>query len=244
MPNKAIQTGRVGRNQRNWAPFPLTGVVRKATKEAHARPAMSDAAIARRTTKSRRPRQLAPARSSAPRSRPARPAAACGTRRGAATLAAWGSGAFTQSTPPGAEPPGTDRDRSAAILKRFLRRLDQAHNVAAELAVTRWRGLCLHRTDEVLELDRQRLGAVHVRREDVAGSVGELILAERGRVLVDDPVIEDPHRLGRAVVVHHHLFAADDHRAPQLARREPAHFHVHERPGRESERDEDRKSVV
>ena len=95
-----------------------------------------------------------------------------------------------------------------------------------------------HGVDEVLELDRERLAAVEVRRDDVAGAVGEVVLAERLGIAVDDAAVEDAHRLGRAVLVDDHLLAADEHRAAQLARRQPAHLDVGERPGAEAEAEE------
>ena len=43
------------------------------------------------------------------------------------------------------------------------------------------------------------------RRDDVAGAVGELVLAERLRVAERHAGVEDPHRLGARVVVDDHL---------------------------------------
>ncbi len=75
---------------------------------------------------------------------------------------------------------------------------------------------------EVPKLRRQRLLRVQLRRDDVACAVRELVLAERLRVRVDDAVVEDPDRLRRAVLVDHHLLAADHDGPPELARRQPA----------------------
>ena len=72
------------------------------------------------------------------------------------------------------------RDRLAAVLQRVLGGLDHADDVERQLELCRRAGSPVsHRVDEVLELDRQRLAAVEVRGDDVAGAVGEVILAER-----------------------------------------------------------------
>ena len=81
----------------------------------------------------------------------------------------------------------------------------------------------------VLELDGNWLVRRELGREDVTRPVGEVVLAESLWILVDDAVVEDPDRLGRAVVVHDHLLASDEHRPAQLARREPAQLDVGER---------------
>src|SRR5919109_4965979 len=197
MSKQATQAGSRGKSHRNCSPPLWTGLTRNATSAAEPIASMSDTAIPRRTMKSRRPRRFAAARSSsAPSSRAAsRPSGSKGAGRATERPPASRSGGLTRSAPCGGEAlPGGQWDLCAAVLQRGLSRLDHADDVPADPAVAGGRRVGLHGLHEVLELDLEWLRAVHVRRQDVAGSVGELVFTERGRVLVDDAVVEDPDR--------------------------------------------------
>ena len=79
-------------------------------------------------------------------------------------------------------------DRSAAAVIRTTSRASAACQPSPVAGADR--------AGEVGELGRERLVGLDLRRDDVAGAVGEVVLAEGLRVLVDDAVVEDPHRLG------------------------------------------------
>ena len=64
------------------------------------------------------------------------------------------------------------------------------------------------------------------------------MLSEGLGILVVNSMVEDPDRLGSPVVINDHLLAADDHRASELARREPTQLHVGDHPRWVAERDE------
>ena len=86
---------------------------------------------------------------------------------------------------------------AAAELKRAIGGLDHPHDAPSERV---WNSIeCAYaaRVHEVLELEPERLVGLELGREDVAAAVGEVILAERLRVLVDDAAVEDPDRLAR-----------------------------------------------
>ena len=80
--------------------------------------------------------------------------------------------------------------------------------------------------------------ALQLGTDDVAGAIGEVVLAEGLRVLVDHTVIEQPDRLSGAIVINDHLLAADDDGAAQLAGRQPAELDVRHDARREVQRDE------
>ena len=76
------------------------------------------------------------------------------------------------------------------------------------------------------QLQRERLGCLHTRREDVARAVAQTVFAEGLRIGDVDARVEETHRLGARVVVHHHALGPDDGRAAEFARREPGELHV------------------
>ena len=118
-------------------------------------------------------------------------------------------------------------DLLAAAGQRRVRSLGEPNDVARELEVVlAARSPAADRPQEVADLQRERLVGGELRREDVAAAVGEVVLAEGLGVLVVDAAVVDLDRLGAAVLVDDHLLRADDHRAPQLARRQPAQLDV------------------
>src|SRR5439155_24124398 len=114
-------------------------------------------------------------------------------------------------------------------LEGRLGRLDQLHDVAREDRVALGRTAFADSAYEVGELECDRLGGVELWREDVTGSIGKVVLPEGLWVLVPHPGIEYADGFGAAVVVHDHLLAAHDHRAAELARRQPAQLDMSDR---------------
>ena len=83
----------------------------------------------------------------------------------------------------------------AAGVERPRCRLRDGDHVAGERGVVAHVAVREDRPREVPQLEAQRLVRLELRRDDVAGPVGELVLAERLRIGVDDAVIEEPDRL-------------------------------------------------
>ena len=131
-----------------------------------------------------------------------------------------------------------DRDRRAACGQGAVDGLHGLDDVETELRRRPRRRPVEHGAAEVEDLERQRLGRLDLRRDDVAGPVRQLELAERLRVGEGRARVEDPHRLTARVVVHDHLLRADDRRPPQLARREPGELQVRDRTAVEPRVDE------
>ena len=94
------------------------------------------------------------------------------------------------------------------------------------------------RRAEVEQLEAERLGDLDARRDDVAGPVGQPVLAEAAGRRQVDPGVEDADGLAARVVVDDHLLRADDRRPPQLARREPRQLDVRDHAGAVLEVDE------
>ena len=90
------------------------------------------------------------------------------------------------------------------------------------------------------QLQRERLGGLDPRDDDVAAAVGQLVLAEgRGRRLEVHAVVVDADRLVRGgVVIGHHALAARHQHVAHLARREPRDLDVRGGAALEQEREE------
>ena len=87
-------------------------------------------------------------------------------------------------------------DQLATLAQRLVGGRQQDDHVARDLGEVVADDAALRRLEEVAQLGHQRLGGVHAGRRDVAGAVGELVLPEALRVLVDDAVVVDAQRLG------------------------------------------------
>ena len=132
--------------------------------------------------------------------------------------------------------PHADRlelDHAAVVAQRLGRRLEDAHDAQAGLAVGNRRLLLLdagRRTP--CSSTAERLAHVQLRRPHVAGAVADAhlvdLLAVLLRIAVErDALVVDLDLLARLeVVVDDHAFAAADQRPPHLHRREPVHVDV------------------
>ena len=85
---------------------------------------------------------------------------------------------------------------------------------------------------------REWFGGVDAGRDDVAGSVGEAVFAERLGVFEGDAGVEETDGFGAGVVVDDHFSGADDGGAAQFAGGEPGELDVGDRSAREFEVDE------
>src|SRR5205807_10025966 len=117
------------------------------------------------------------------------------------------------------------RDARATTRERELGRLGQPDDLTPELEIAR-RLPRAYQAHELRELRYERLGGRDLRREDVAASIRELILAERLGVAIDHSPVEHTHWLRSAVLVYDHLLTPDDRRAAKLAWRQPAQLDV------------------
>src|SRR5450759_217759 len=79
----------------------------------------------------------------------------------------------------------------AAAVERRLGGLERGDHLQAGPAVGERRLAAAHAVYEVLGLEPERLGARHLGRDDVAGAVAQLELAEVRGLLEVDAVVED-----------------------------------------------------
>ncbi len=86
----------------------------------------------------------------------------------------------------------------ATPLERAFDRLDHTHDLESELSGRPWLAEAPNRAAEVEHLREQRLGRGEVRRDDVAGPVAELELAEGLRARKSTP--ESKIRTGSLLV--------------------------------------------
>src|SRR5262249_58688157 len=82
------------------------------------------------------------------------------------------------------------------------------------------------RAGEAGELQVEGLHGLYARRDDVAGAIGEPVLAERLRRPHGDPGVEDADGFVAGVVVDDHLSRPDHGRPPELAGRQPRELDV------------------
>ena len=127
--------------------------------------------------------------------------------------------------------------RFAEVDARPIRGLDHAHDVEPELRRRGGRRTGPDCATEVVDLNRNRLAALDVRRHDVARPILE-VLAERLGIARHHAGVVYAHRLGAAVVVHDHLLRPHHGRPAQLAGCEPGQFDVSDSAGVEFAGDE------
>ena len=120
-------------------------------------------------------------------------------------------------------------DRRSTALERTIDGIDHPHDLESELGRRTRVAAQDDRAAEVVELERERLARIDLRRDDVPGAVAEPVLAEALGIGQRHTRVEDPDRLVARVVVDDHLARADDRRSPQLARREPGELDVRDR---------------
>ena len=135
-------------------------------------------------------------------------------------------------------PPPSRRDRDPALVERTVDGFDRADDVEPDRC-RRCRGAPFQdRLREICELERERLGCLDPRRDDVARPVAQLVLAECLRIGNLRARVEDPDGLVGGVVVDDHLLRPDDRRPAKLARRQPGKLDMRHSPGRVPKVDE------
>src|SRR5271166_2952412 len=128
----------------------------------------------------------------------------------------------------------TRGDGSASAHERGFGSLREHHDLHRELQVGAI-GPGPDEMDELGELSDEGLAGWDPWREDIPASIGELILAKRLRILVDDAPIEYSHWLRGSVLVDDHLLAAHDGSPAELAWCQPAELDVCDDPRWEPE---------
>src|SRR4029079_4329459 len=128
--------------------------------------------------------------------------------------------------------------RDSVVVERPVDCFDRANDVEPDRG-RRCRGAPFQdRLCEICQLERERLGCLDPRRDDVARPVAQLVLAECLRIGNLRARVEDPDGLVGGVVVDDHLLRPDDRRAAKLAWRQPGKLDMRHGPGRVSKVDE------
>src|SRR5271165_2476128 len=154
-------------------------------------------------------------------------------REDTSTVIRGGTGSTSMSCPSGARDPGSvsarGSDQQAA---EVVVDLDRHRGFSEDRDVSRKPG----------DVGDERLGSGDASGADAARSIGELILAKRLRILVDDALIEYSHWLEGSVLVDDHLLASEARCAPQPAGCQPPEFDI--RRDARAESDGDERDVV
>ena len=83
-----------------------------------------------------------------------------------------------------------ERDLSPALGLRQISGLDDPNDAARQRRVEAHRLARSDRLDEVAQLQTERLVRFDLGRDDVAGAIGQVVLAERLRIAIDDAAVE------------------------------------------------------